>query len=219
MKILMIVTSHDKLGNTGNATGLFLSELSHPYEVFKKNGIQVDIASPNGGKAPIDPNSLQAEDVQPFKHLADATLKLSAINTDDYAGVFIVGGHGTMYDLPTSKDLQRILIEADSAGKIVASVCHGQAGLINVVDKNGEYLFKSRKLTAFSNAEESQIGLSGVVPFSLEDELTQRGSNYSCGAPWQEHVVVDQNLVTGQNPASAKRMAEVISKMVETASA
>lgn len=209
MKALMIVTSHARLGTTGNPTGLFMSELSHPYDVFRQQGIEVDIASPAGGDAPVDPNSLTDDTLKARVSLAEKTRPLAEVRADDYEAVFLVGGHGTMYDLPTSTPLQHLLAQFDASGKVIASVCHGQAGLVNATRNDGSYLVEGRRLTSFSNAEEGIIGLTDVVPFLLQDRLTERGAHYQSGEAWGEHVVSDGNLITGQNPASATRVAEV----------
>lgn len=219
MKILMVVTSHDQLGDSGRKTGLFLSELGHPYEVFKQGGFTVDIASPQGGKAPIDPISADAEDVQQFKQLPENTMKLSDVKTSDYAAAFIVGGHGAMFDLAVDNELHRILREMNEAKRPVAAVCHGQAGLVNARTSQGEFLIKNRKVTGFSNAEELQVGLSGAMPFSLQDILVERGAQYHSAAPWHEFVVADGNVFTGQNPASARRLAEAVVERVATTTA
>lgn len=214
MKALMIVTSHAHLGDTGNPTGLFMSELSHPYDVFRQHGIAVDVASPAGGDAPVDPNSLTDESLKARVALAENTRPLAEAKADDYDAVFLVGGHGTMYDLPDDTRLQRLLADFDASGKVIASVCHGQAGLVNAKRSDGTYLVEGRRLTSFSNAEEGIIGLAGVVPFLLQDKLAERGADYRSGDAWGEHVVTDGNLVTGQNPASAARVAEVASGLI-----
>lgn len=214
MKALMIVTSHARLGETGNPTGLFMSELSHPHDVFRDSGFTVDVASPAGGDAPVDPNSLTDDSLKSRVSLARDTRALTEVRADDYDVLFLVGGHGTMYDLPDNDELQRLLTRFDADDKVIASVCHGQAGLVNAKRTDGRYLVAGRDLTAFSNAEEDVIGLTGVVPFPLQDRLVERGARYQSGEPWAEHVVTDGNLVTGQNPASAGRVAERVCSLL-----
>lgn len=214
MKALMIVTSHARLGNTGNATGLFLSELSHPYDVFQEQGYQVDVASPAGGDAPVDPNSLGDEAIKARVSLAANTLRLADVNVAEYDAVYLVGGHGTMFDLPGNSHLQQLLSDADANGKVIAAVCHGQSGLVNVRRADGSYLLDGRRVTSFSNEEEGIVGLTGVVPFLLQDKLVERGADYRSGPAWGEHVVSDGRLVTGQNPASAAGVAQAVCQLL-----
>ena len=218
VKVLMIVTSHDRLGSTGRPTGLFLSDLSRLYLFFTQRGMKVDIASPRGGKAPIDPISAPDPDAEPYAHLADTTLKLSAIEAGRYSAVVLVGGHGAMFDFPEDPHLHRILGQVDSYGRVVAAISHGQAGLLNAKsgDGSGDYFVTRRRVTGFSNAEQTQVGLTEAMPFSLQDKLLERGARYMCTSSWQEHVVSDYNLVTGQNPASATRLAESVAELAET---
>jgi putative intracellular protease/amidase len=208
-RILFIVTSHSQMGSTGQLTGLYLPELSHPYEVFKGLGYEMTVASPLGGDAPVDPKSL-SDELSEFLPLTKGTLSLQGIQPGDYDIFFIVGGHGTVWDLPNNTDLQRILPTAYAQGKIVAAVCHGPAALVNLKKDDGEYLIQGKKVTGFTNSEEEAVKLTDVVPFLLEEALKKAGGNYSGKANWQSNVVVDGHLVTGQNPASARGVAEAI---------
>lgn len=216
-KILLIVTSHSDLGKTDKKTGYYLSEVSHPYIEFEKKGFTIDIASPRGGAAPMDPSSNDLNDPvnQKFmtgegKKKLNNTQKLSNINPDKYDGIIFAGGHGTMWDFPENDDINhisRIIYENDG---VVGAVCHGPAALLNIKLSNGSHLIKDKKIGGFSNAEEESIELTNVVPFSLEDELKKAGGIYECADLWQKHIVVDQRLVTGQNPASATGVANAM---------
>ncbi len=169
-RILFIVTSHSQLGSTGQLTGLYLPELAHPCEVFQQQDYQISIASPVGGDAPIDPKSL-SDELADYVPLTQGTLPLSQINAADYDVFFIVGGQGTVWDLPDNSELQRILPAAYAQGKVIAAVCHGPAALVNLKTASGEYLIQGKQVTGFTNAEEAAVKLTNVVPFLLEDAL------------------------------------------------
>lgn len=224
MKILMVLTSHDKLAETGKKTGFWLEEFAAPYYAFKDAGAEITLASPAGGQPPLDPNSdtadAQTEYTERFKqdsvaqeHLA-STHKLAEINSADYDAVFYPGGHGPLWDLAV--DLKSIAIIEDfvNSDKPVAFVCHAPAALKNV-KVNGEYLVKDKKVTGFSNTEEAAVGLTDVVPFLLEDALQQNGGLYEKGADWQSYVVEDGLLITGQNPASSEETAQRLIKRLQ----
>ena len=212
MKILIVLTSHDQLGNTGKKTGFWLEEFAAPYYVLKDAGAAITLASPKGGQPPLDPKSDLPESLTELTkrfrkdkaaqaELAN-TKKLSDVSADDFDAVFYPGGHGPMWDMPDNK-ISIALIEAFvKADKPVGAVCHAPAAIVNVRGKDGEYLVKSKHVTGFTNAEEEVVGLSNVVPFLLEDRLKERGGLYSKGADWAPYVQVDGKLVTGQNPAS-----------------
>ncbi|MBD2520659.1 type 1 glutamine amidotransferase domain-containing protein [Nostoc sp. FACHB-973] len=208
-QVLFIVTSHAQLGSTGQLTGLYLPELAHPQKVFSQNGYQTTVASPIGGDAPIDPKSL-SDELAEFVPLTKGTLPLADIDPANYDVFFVVGGHGTVWDLPNNPDLQRILPTAYAQGKVVAAVCHGPAALVNLKNDNGEYFLQGKQVTGFTNQEEAAVKLTDIVPFLLEDALKQAGGNHSGKPNWQSNVVVDQRLVTGQNPASATALAEAV---------
>lgn len=217
MKILMVLTSHDKLAETGKKTGFWLEEFAAPYYAFKDAGAEITLASPAGGQPPLDPNSdtpdAQTKYTDRFKqdsaaqaHLA-TTHKLADINAADYDAVFYPGGHGPMWDLAVDLTSIALIEEFVKLDKPVAFVCHAPAALKNV-KVDGEYLVKDKKVTGFSNTEEAAVGLTDVVPFLLEDALQANGAHYQKGADWQSYVVEDGLLITGQNPASSEDAAK-----------
>lgn len=216
-KVLFVVTSHDKLGNTGEKTGFWTEEFAAPYYALADKGVQIDIATPLGGQPPIDPKSedpsAATEDTKRFDSdtvLLDKlskTLKLSDVNQADYDAVFYPGGHGPLWDLTEDKNSIALIESFYTNKKPVAFVCHAPAVLKNV-KANEEFLVKGKKVTGFSNTEEEAVGLTKVVPFLLEDVLQQNGASYSKAADWQPYAVEDGLLITGQNPASSKLVAE-----------
>jgi putative intracellular protease/amidase len=220
MKILMVLTSHGQLGNTGKATGLWLEELAAPYYVFKDAGAEVTLASPAGGKPPVDPNS-EAPDGQTDatrRFLADGeamqalehTGKLAEMEPASFDAVFYAGGHGPLWDL-ANNDSSRHLIEAMYAqGKPVAAVCHGVAALRQARGPFGLPLVRGKSVTGFADSEERAAGLADAVPFLVEDMLKDAGGVYSKAADWQAHVVTSDNLITGQNPASSAGAARAV---------
>jgi putative intracellular protease/amidase len=228
MKILMVLTSHAQLGNTGKKTGFWLEEFASPYYIFKDANADITIASPNGGQPPLDPKSdepeFQTAATQRFKSDVDAqtalanTLKLSDISPDNYDGVFYPGGHGPLWDLAKDAISIAVIESMYATGKIVAAVCHAPAVFQNTKAPNGAPLVKGKSVTGFSNSEEDAVGLSEIVPFLVEDDLKAKGANYSKADDWQPHVITDGNLITGQNPASsesvAKRVLEIIKQSV-----
>lgn len=218
MNILMVLTSHDQLGNTGNKTGFWLEEFAAPYYKFKDAGADVTIASPAGGQPPMDPKSdepvFQTDATRRFKQDADAqkalaaTVKLSSINPGDFDAVFYPGGHGPLWDLAQNKDSIRLIEKMYAAGKPVAAVCHAPAAFRDTASRTGAPLVKDKQVTGFSDSEEAAVELTNVVPFLVEDALKQLGGHYSKGEDWQPYVVTDGNLITGQNPASSAPAAE-----------
>ncbi|WFC41416.1 type 1 glutamine amidotransferase domain-containing protein [Pseudoxanthomonas sp. SE1] len=224
MKILMVLTSHDRLGDTGLKTGFWLEEFAAPYYVFKDAGAEVVLASPKGGQPPLDPKS-DAPDAQTaatvrFNEDADAlsalagTLRLKDVVDGEFDAVFYPGGHGPLWDLAEDADSIRLIEQAFSAGKPVAAVCHGPAVFRHTRGALGEPLVKDKRVTGFSNQEEAAVGLADVVPFSLEDVLKKNGGRYERGAVWQSYVVTDGRLVTGQNPASSEAAAEDVLRLL-----
>ena len=215
-KVLFVVTSNDKLGNTGEKTGFWSEELAAPYYELLDQGVEITIATPLGGQPPIDPKSADpasaTEDTKRFD--ADKTLqeklkhtvKLSTINQKDFDAVFYPGGHGPLWDLVEDKNSIALIESFYTHKKPVAFVCHAPAVLKNV-KVNGEFLVKGKKVTGFTNEEEEAVGLTKVVPFLLEDALTQNGAKFSKIANWQPYAVEDGLLITGQNPASSKLVA------------
>jgi putative intracellular protease/amidase len=223
MKILLIVTSHTQLGNTKEATGFWLEELATPYAEFTKAGAQVDIASPLGGKAPADPKSEQESSEATRAFLADAGAKKKLANTlvlekvkERYDAYFVVGGHGTMWDLATHAPLHSLLTTAYARGAVVSAVCHGPAALVGVKGPDGKPIVSGKRVAAFSNEEEKAVKLDTVVPFPLETRLREQGARYESGPMWGSFVVRDGRLITGQNPASSAAAArEVITALSE----
>jgi putative intracellular protease/amidase len=220
MKILMVLTSHDKLGDTGKKTGFWLEEFAAPYYVFKDAGAEVVLASPKGGQPPIDPSSdaagAQTDDTRRFKADAAAqeqlatTLKLSEATEDGFDAIFYPGGHGPLWDLAEDADSKR-LIEAFAAADLpVGAVCHAPAVFRHTVGKDGKPLVFGRRVTGFTNTEEETAGLTKVVPFLVEDMLKAKGGTYEKGADWSSFVLRDGMLVTGQNPASSAGAADAI---------
>lgn len=213
-KILLIVTSHATLGNTGKPTGLYLPELAHPYEVFIQAGFDVKIASPLGGEAPVAPESI-SEELKKYLPLVENTIALNKVNPHDFEAYMVVGGHGTMWDLPGNAELQRILPQAYAQDKVVAAVCHGPAALVGLKNIDGQPMIQNKKVTAFTNDEEDAAGVAAAMPFLLETELKNNGGTFIHANNWAVNVVVDGTLVTGQNPASAKGVAEAIVDLLD----
>jgi putative intracellular protease/amidase len=220
MNILMVLTSHDRLGASNQKTGIWLEEFAAPYYAFTDAGANVTLASPRGGQPPLDPRSdgpaFQTQDTRRFRgdraaaaRLA-STVKLSTVSADDYDAVFYVGGHGVMWDV--AEDAASIsLIEAMfAASKPVAAVCHGAAVFRHPKAPDGAPLVRGKKVAGFTNTEEAAVGLTEVVPYLVEDMLKQNGGTYSKADNFQSHVMTDGNLVTGQNPASSKGVAAAV---------
>ncbi|WP_449399308.1 type 1 glutamine amidotransferase domain-containing protein [Chryseobacterium wanjuense] len=217
-KILFVVTSHDKKGNTGESTGYYLGEVSHPWEVLRNAGYEIDFVSPKGGTPPVDgfdlkdPVNKEFWENKEYKNKIDNSMKPSQVNPDDYSTIFYAGGHGAMWDLADNNELASIASKIYENGGIVAGVCHEPAGLVNIKLNNGKYLVDGKKINAFTNEEESEVKLTNVVPFLLEDKLKERGAKFEKSGLWQNHVVSDQKVITGQNPQSAKSVGEAILK-------
>lgn len=218
MKVLLIVTSHYLLGSTGTLTGYYLPEVSHPYFELIEAGVEVDIASPQGGEAPIDKKSLKLEDSRNRQmwenpqHRAKLknTLPLEGINPSDYDAVLFAGGHGTMWDFRENQDIQNVIRQVYENDGYVAAVCHGPAALVDVKLSNGKNIVDGVRVTGFSNAEEDIAELTEVMPFLLETELIKDGALYEKAEPWGEKVVIDQRIITGQNPASAELVGKTL---------
>lgn len=221
INILFILTSQATMGVGGNPTGVWFEELATPYYAFIDAGVEVEIASIDGGRIPIDPNSLQAAGKNPAsveRFLKDPVAmakitqarKVDGLAADAYAAVFLPGGHGTMWDLPHSQPLAALLGQAWTGGKVVAAVCHGPAGLVGATDAAGKPLVAGRRVSAFTNAEEVAAGLHRTVPFALESRLRELGARYESGPDFQSFAVRDGRLVTGQNPASSEAVARLV---------
>jgi len=223
LKVLIVVTSHNQMGNTGKLTGYYLPEVSHPALALKKQGLDFDILSPKGGEAPMDETSRDLTDPQNKEFLSNPvfvkklknTLKPSQVNPSDYSAILYAGGHGTMWDFRDNNELSTLASRIYERGGIIAAVCHGPAALLNIKLSNSEYLIKGKKLTGFSNAEEEAAGLTKVMPFLLETELKARGGIYTNTSVWKKNVIVDGRLVTGQNPASAESVGVEIAKLLK----
>ncbi len=220
-RILIVVTSHAELGTTGRRTGYYLDEVAIPFFAFTDKGFTVDIASPAGGAAPVDPGSLSAADDPTgaaARFLADdgaqalvtSTIKLGDIDPAAYDAVFVAGGHGAMWDLPQDPHLPGILSSVDASSGVVSAVCHGPAGLVGARRDDGSPLVSRRRVAVFTDAEEKAAGLTEVVPFLLETRFRELGANVVTAPLWSDNAVRDGNLVTGQNPASAGSVATLV---------
>jgi putative intracellular protease/amidase len=209
-KVLFVVTSHDTKGSTGQPTGYYLSEVAHPWEVLTNAGYEIDFVSPKGGKAPVDGLYLNDETNKKFwedktyRAKVENTMQPKDVNPNDYVAIHYAGGHGTMWDFEANETIANLATKIYEANGVVSAVCHGPAGLVNIKLSNGSYLVAGKKINAFTNEEEVAVGLEKVVPFMLETKLIERGAKFEKSGLWQNHVVVDQRVVTGQNPASAK---------------
>ena len=218
MKVLFVLTSHDKLGDTGKKTGFWVEEFAGPYYTLKDKGVDITLATPKGGKAPIDPSSdtedAATESTKRFhkdkeaQERINSTHKLSDVKASDYDAVFYPGGHGPLWDLSQDQTSIKLIESFNEQQKTIAFVCHAPAALKNVKSKNGDPLVKGKKVTGFTNTEEEGVQLTDVVPFLVEDMLKENGGIYSKGDDWSEYVLEDGNLITGQNPASSKLVAE-----------
>jgi putative intracellular protease/amidase len=218
--ILIVLTSHDQLGQTGTPTGFWLEELATPYYVLRDAGMTLTLASPKGGKPPLDPKSslpdFQTEATRRFEADSEArqalanTRQLSALRADAFDAVFYPGGHGPLWDLATDASSIALLDAFVAQHKPVAAVCHAPAVLSQVRTPSGDLLVAGRRVTGFSNTEEEAVGLSAIVPFRVEDRLKQLGGRYESASDWQPLAVVDGLLITGQNPASSRPVAEAL---------
>ena len=224
MKILMVLTSHSELGNTGKKTGFWLEEFAAPYYVFKDAGAEVVLASPAGGQPPLDPKSdladFQTELTHRFKADPAAqkalanTVKLDTVNPDDFDTVFYPGGHGPLWDLAESQRSISLIESFERAGKPIGFVCHAPGVLRHVKAASGEPLVKGRRVTGFTNGEEAGVELTDVVPFLIEDLFIAQGADYQKGPDWAAFIIEDGKLITGQNPASSEGVAKALLAMV-----
>ncbi|MEM9977904.1 MAG: type 1 glutamine amidotransferase domain-containing protein [Cyanobacteria bacterium P01_D01_bin.2] len=219
-KILMVLTSHGALGNTGKTTGFYVSEASHPYDVFvRQAGYSVDLVSPQGGEPPRDGEDSEDTLNQTFlDEMADKlahTMTPDQVNPDDYDAIFYAGGHGTMWDFPENEALARIAASIYGAGGVVGAVCHGPAALVNIKLSDGSYLVDGKIVSSFTNEEEKEVGLADEVPFLLESKLVERGAEFRKSPKFEPHVETSERLVTGQNPASAHGVATQMWALLE----
>jgi putative intracellular protease/amidase len=224
MNILMVLTSHDQLGDTGKKTGFWLEEFAAPYYVLKDAGAKLTVVSPLGGQPPLDPKSdepdAQTEATKRFKADTDAqavlasTGKLADVDAQAFDAVFYPGGHGPLWDLAEDPASIKLIETLAAAGKPVAAVCHAPGVLRHVKGADGNPLVKGKRVTGFTNTEEEAVGLTNIVPFLVEDMLKKNGGEYSKGADWSSYVLTDGKLVTGQNPASSEAAAEALLKLL-----
>ena len=224
MKILIVLTSHSELGDTGKKTGFWVEEFAAPYYELADAGAEITLTSPKGGQPPIDPKSEEAEAQTKFTHRFDQdeplkqklahTLKLSEVKASDYDAVFYPGGHGPLWDLVQDADSIALLEAFQQQGKPMALVCHAPCALLKVKLPNGDALIKAKNVTGFSNTEEAAVKLTKVVPFLLENELKITGAHYSNGPDWGVYVQTDGLLITGQNPASSAEAAKTLLKLL-----
>ncbi len=220
MNILIVLTSHDQLGNTGRKTGFWLEELAAPYYVFKEAGARLTLASPKGGQPPLDPKSndpaFQTDATRRFEADAEAkaalanTRPLDSISPEDFDAVFYPGGHGPLWDLAEDRSSVALIENTLNSGKPVALVCHAPGVLRHAKNPDGSPLVQGKKVTGFTNSEEAAVGLTDVVPFLVEDELVSKGGQYSKVADWQPYAIRDGLLITGQNPASSAAAAQAL---------
>lgn len=223
MKILMVLTSHNQLGNTGRPTGFWLEEFAAPYFVFRDAGVKLTLASPKGGQPPVDPKSDLPENQTPamarFKRDQAAqealahTVRLADMKAENFDTVFYVGGHGPMWDLVDNPDSIALIESFYNSGKAVAAVCHSPA-VLHRVNYKGAPIVKGKRVTGFTNGEEAAVHLTNVVPFLVEDELKRLGAHYEKAADWESFAIVDGRLITGQNPASSTAAAHELLKRV-----
>ncbi len=228
--ILIILTSHDQLGDSGKQTGFHYEEMTTPYQRFIAAGYDVELASIKGGEPPHDPNSLKDHiDANPpsvvfFMANEDAkkalkqTKPVSTLHAQAYDAIYLPGGHGTMWDFPKNDDLSQLVSDFYQSGKPVAAICHGIAGLIGAEDKMGQPIVKNKRVNCFTNAEEKEVGLDETVPFLLETAMRELGAKFECSENFQKHVAQDDNLITGQNPASAEELSDAVLAYLKTKS-
>jgi putative intracellular protease/amidase len=220
MKVLMVLTSHDQLGDTGRKTGFWLEELAAPYYVFKDAGAQITLASPKGERPPLDPKSnepnFQTDITRRFEKDADAeaqlgrTVRLDRVKQENYDTIFYPGGHGPMWDLAEDKNSIKLLESLVAAGKTFAVVCHSTGALRHVRTPDGKRFVEGKTVTGFTDGEEAEVELTKVVPFLVEDEMMRLGAVFSKVKNWGVHVVADGHLITGQNPASSGPTAKLL---------
>ncbi|SBS26706.1 Molecular chaperone Hsp31 and glyoxalase 3 [Marinomonas spartinae] len=217
-KILVVLTSHSEMGNTGHKTGFWVEEFAAPYYAFVDAAAEVTVATPKGGQAPIDPNSeapdAQTEATKRFyedkiaQDVIANTHKLSDMKQDDFDAIFYPGGHGPLWDLTNNEESIALIESFIQANKPISSVCHAPSAFLNIKDSKGDYFIKGKVVTGFTNSEEAAVQLTDVVPFLLEDEMKKRGADYQNADSWTPFAVQDGLMITGQNPASSELVAE-----------
>lgn len=219
-KILFVVTSHGELGDSGRKTGYFLSEVTHPWSVLGDK-YDIDVVSPKGGRPPVDGFDLNDEinrkfwDSPEWQDKMSNTMTPDQVKPEEYKAIFYAGGHGAMFDFPQNKPLAEIAAKIYENGGIVSAVCHGPAGILNIILSDGSNLINGKTVDSFTNAEEIANGTAQYMPFMLQTALEEKGATFNCGAPWSDHVVVDGRLITGQNPISALSLGKALLKALE----
>jgi putative intracellular protease/amidase len=217
-QVLIVLTNTAQVPDSERPTGVWASEYTDPYEVFTNAGFEVHVASPKGGRSPVDPRSgsdAKVHRIPSAWQKMQQTIPLADINARDYAAIFLAGGHGTMWDFPNEPNLVRVVSDAIALNRPVGAVCHGPAGLIGATTTDGRPLLAGRRVNSFTNAEERAAGMTDVVPFLLEDRLRELGGEFASGGVFQRFMVEDRGLITGQNPASADAVATRIVEMVQ----
>ncbi|WP_173917885.1 type 1 glutamine amidotransferase domain-containing protein [Halobacillus sp. Marseille-Q1614] len=216
-KVLMVVTNHEKI-NEDMPTGIWLSEFGEAYNEFKQHGYEITVASPDGGQAPVDPNSVSEDEPQEIldtKPYLEDTRPLASVSADDFDAVFLPGGHGTMFDFPQNEKLQELLRNFYESDKVIGAVCHGPSAFAETHLSNGEPLVKGKRINAFTDAEEADTTLDQHMPFLLESRLRELGAVFNSAPNWSEHVEVDGKLVTGQNPQSTVAVSKEFIKQLQ----
>lgn len=219
--VLFVLTSHDKKGDTGRPTGFYLAEATHPYKEITEAGYNVEFVSPQGGKAPVDspdmddPVNKQFWEDETFRSGVENTMTPDQVDPERYIGIFYVGGHGVMWDIPGNERLAEIAAAIYSRGGVVGAVCHGPGGLLNIKLPSGEYLVAGKDVSAFTNDEEVAVEMDKVIPFFLADELVKRGATHHPAPNFTEKVVVSDRLITGQNPASAAGVGKAMARALD----
>ncbi len=219
-KVLIAVTSHDTIGSTGRPTGAYVSEVSPAVFACLSRGFEIEFVSPKGGRVPLDgveqkePLNVALLDNPALMQQLHSSKRPEQVTAADYAGIFFAGGHGTMWDFPECTGLSQLAAQIYENGGVIGAVCHGPAALVNVKLSTGAYLVAGKTVSAFTDAEESAVGLAEIVPFLLETKLVERGAIFAPAGNWQAQVVVSERLVTGQNPASAKGVAEAMVQLL-----
>lgn len=224
-KVLFVLTSHDRKGDTGQPTGFYLPEAAHPWAALQARGFEIDFISPKGGKPPMD--GADSMDAVSRRFLDDKEVARKILNTStaaqvhpsDYSAILFVGGHGTMWDFPDDQQLARLAASIYEAGGVIGAVCHGPAALVNLQLSDGRYLADGKRVAAFTDDEERAVNLHDVVPFLLATTLEKRGAIHVAAPNWQENVVTDGRLVTGQNPASAEGVGREMARLLDHAAA
>ncbi|WP_377272808.1 type 1 glutamine amidotransferase domain-containing protein [Peterkaempfera sp. SMS 1(5)a] len=226
-RILIVVTNVPEYDKVGYRTGLWLGELTHFWDVAERAGFSMDIASPVGGRIPLDPESLSHEvlaelgtgeryEDREFMNLLEDTRRISEVSVEDYDAIYLTGGHGVMFDFPQSQDLETLMARFYESDRIVSTVCHGATGLLNVRLSDGEPLVRGKRVTGFSWPEEKLAQRARAVPYNLQEELRKLGADYrTADRPFESFVIEDGNLITGQNPGSAAAVAEAVVRKLE----